>query len=192
MSFDVNTLLSQMDLDVLGASMAQLTEGFLGEMAINNTAELTVEGGRLWIKSGYNPAALIDMKAVPGRTYEPTTKRWSFPPDQFQTVYALAVKHFPGSKFSLLRLATQVAAVSQGTAGGGAKGPTVHFTKNGKGFLVQSPYNASFVDDLKYKLPQAGRKWMGLAKGWWIGEPYLNDVIELVKKHYGADSYDGV
>lgn len=159
--------------------MAALTE------ASTKPATLSVEGGRLWLDSPYHPASMPDIKAVPGRKYDPDTKRWSFPADQFQTVYKLTMQHFPNSKMQVLKLASALAPIikaSHAAKSAGAK--TVTFEKYGKGWLIRSPYNPKFVDGMK-NIP--GRKWVGAEKAWAFPADMLEPVVKLAQDCYGTD-----
>jgi hypothetical protein len=176
---DVQQILDSINTDLTVLTLQTLTE------ASAMPAKLSAEGGRIWLDSPYYPAALTDIKAVPGRKYDPDTKRWSFPADQFQTVYALALKHFPSTKVQLLKLATQLApAVLAAKAAKAAGAKSVTFEKYGKGWLVRNPYNSKFVDGMK-NIP--GRKWIWTEKTWYFPADMLDTVVKLAQDCYGAD-----
>jgi len=176
---EVQKLLDSLDTDLTALTLQALTE------ASAQPAKLSVEGGRLWLDSPYYPASMPDIKAVPGRKYDPITKRWNFPPDQFQTVYALTLTHFPSTKVQLLKLATQLApAVLAAKAEKASGAKSVTFEKYGKGWIVRSPYNPQFVDGMK-NIP--GRKWVGPEKAWSFPLDMLDPVVKLAQDCYGAD-----
>lgn len=175
---------AQKILDSIGTDVYAFTVQALHETS-SKPATLSVEGDRLWLDSPYYPASLMDIKAVPGRKFDADSKRWSFPADQFQAVYALTLKHFPSTKVQLLKLASQLAPAIQAAKAAKASGAkSVTFEKYGKGWLIRSPYNPKFVDGMK-NIP--GRKWVGPEKAWSFPADMLDPVVKLAQECYGAD-----
>ena len=175
---------AQKILDSLGPAVYVFTVQALHETS-SKPATLSVEGDRLWLDSPYYPASMPDIKAVPGRKFDPDTKRWNFPADQFQTVYALTLKHFPSTKVQLLKLATQLApAVLAAKAAKASGAKSVTFEKYGKGWIIRSPYNPEFVTQIKY-IPNY--KWIGAEKAWYFPADMIKSVVKLAQDVYGAD-----
>jgi len=159
-----------------------------------STAEVAVVEGRVTLKTKKNSAALVAIKAIPGRKFDPTTKTWSFPATEFRSVLDVVNKFFPMTKLNVLELATEVAKaiksapvttkVNNTVVPAAVKAePAVTITEAPGGFNVTSPYNAAFVADLKTALPYKARAWTG--KCWWIAKDAVETVKELVAKHYG-------
>lgn len=53
------------------------------------------------------------------------------------------------------------------------------------GLVVQTPYSADFVEDIKRTVPSEDRAWWPSALQWWVLEDYEADIIALVVYHYG-------
>jgi len=51
--------------------------------------------------------------------------------------------------------------------------------------FVKTPYNPEFVQELKADIPSSMRTWMGVDKVWRIAAAYHEDLLSVVKKHYG-------
>lgn len=165
------------------------------EEASPSVAEVTVSECRVVLKTKKNSAAVVAIKAIPGRKFEPVTKTWSFPATEFRAVIAVVSKYFPTTKLNVLELATEVAkainaskpsktiAVATATVT-----PAVRVSIAPGGFNVESPYNAAFVADLKTTLPYKARAWNGAAKCWWVAASTIDTVKDLIAKHYGPDS----
>jgi len=175
------------------ATLLAAAPGPVHTEASTKPAALTVEGDRLWLDAPFHPGALNDIKAVPGRIYDASSKRWSFPPDQFQAVYKLAMTHFPASKIPLLTLASALAphvtAAKALKAAKAAKSTDpskpVQFEPFGKRWLVRSPYNPGFVDAMK-SIP--GKQWVNTEKAWAFPTNQLDAVVNLAKEIYGVNA----
>jgi hypothetical protein len=51
--------------------------------------------------------------------------------------------------------------------------------------FVKTPYDPEFVQELKADIPSSCRTWMGVDKVWRIAAAYHEDLLSVVKKHYG-------
>lgn len=188
----LTTLVESIDAEIL-TNVATLLADAPGPMhteASTKPASLSVEGDRLWLDSPFHPGALNAIKAVPGRIYDAASKRWSFPPDQFQAVYKLTMTHFPASKIPLLGLASALAPhvkAAKAAKATAAANPskTVQFEPFGKRWLVFSPYNPGFVDGMKL-IP--GKQWVNTKKAWAFPADQLTSVVNLAKEIYGVDA----
>ncbi len=57
------------------------------------------------------------------------------------------------------------------------------------GMYLSSPYNADFITDMKNTVPAAERKWDDLRKQWWISDAWLDEVDDLLFRHFEAEGY---
>lgn len=55
---------------------------------------------------------------------------------------------------------------------------------DGDNLIIITPYNASFIEDLKKSISE--RKWNGSLKAWIVPKKNLETVENLIKKHYGV------
>jgi len=53
--------------------------------------------------------------------------------------------------------------------------------------IVKVPYNSSFIDELKAKVPARFRRWNEEEKVWVVNEEYANEVERLVKKFFEVE-----
>lgn len=162
------------------------------EEASPSAAEVTVVDGRLVLKTKKNSAAVVAIKAIPGRKFEPVSKTWSFPATEFRAVLAVVGKYFPTTKLDALALATEVAkAINASKAAPVAAvkaAPVVKVSDAPGGFNIESPYNPTFVADLKTALPYKARAWNGAAKCWWVAKDAIEVAKTLIAKHYGENA----
>ena len=49
---------------------------------------------------------------------------------------------------------------------------------------VITPFLRAFVTELKEKIPSSHRQWNPTEKHWLVNDTYLEELIELLKKHY--------
>lgn len=54
------------------------------------------------------------------------------------------------------------------------------------GFLVQTPYDEFFVDQLREMVPRRDRWFCRPRKGWWIAKEHLEIVLHLVRDAFGT------
>lgn len=56
----------------------------------------------------------------------------------------------------------------------------------GGDLLVTTPFNKRFVEALKETVDQDSRRWIPDQKLWWVDSAYQDEVIGLIKKHFGV------
>jgi hypothetical protein len=66
-------------------------------------------------------------------------------------------------------------------------GAFIDIDVTGNFFILRTPYDPDFVDELKVKLDYSQRKWDKDMKVWKVGRGGWRDAAGLVKKHYGED-----
>ncbi len=54
------------------------------------------------------------------------------------------------------------------------------------GFLIQTPYDEFFVDQIREMVPIRERWYNRPRKGWWIAENYREIVLHLVRDAFGG------
>lgn len=54
------------------------------------------------------------------------------------------------------------------------------------GVLIDTPYNADFVEELKSAVPARERSWSPGEKVWWIEPDWASEVEDLVHYHFGG------
>lgn len=62
-----------------------------------------------------------------------------------------------------------------------------------RGVYLYTPYNASFVDDLKALVPHELRLWESDQKRWYVFETYAEQAVRLARKYWpliNLDAYD--
>lgn len=53
------------------------------------------------------------------------------------------------------------------------------------GVEIDTPYNLSFIEDLKSEVPARERAWNPDAKTWWVSAAFAEEAVEMVLYHYG-------
>ena len=161
--------------------------------ASSGKAELAVEGGKLTLQSPRNKAAVLAIKKIEGRWFDGNKKVWSFPVKALREVLSVVSVYYPASKVNVMELAAECGKVAaEGQAAATTKTAPVKVSKVkvvavAGGVNVFSPYNATFVADLKGKLPYHQRKWNAADKCWWVGAQGMEVLIALVKTHYAEE-----
>ncbi len=54
------------------------------------------------------------------------------------------------------------------------------------GYLVQTPFDDVFIEQLREMIPKRDRWFNRPRKGWWIAEEHLELVLHLVRDAYGG------
>jgi hypothetical protein len=54
------------------------------------------------------------------------------------------------------------------------------------GFLVQTPYDEFFIEQLKAMIPRGDRWFNAHRKGWWVAEEHSEMILHLVREAFGA------
>jgi len=50
---------------------------------------------------------------------------------------------------------------------------------------IKTPFNPAFVQELKADIPASQRAWLGNDKVWRVAAAYHEDVLSVVRSHYG-------
>ena len=58
--------------------------------------------------------------------------------------------------------------------------------KKRPGFLVQTPYDEIFLEQLREMIPKRDRWFNRPRKGWWVAEKHLDIALHLVREAFGA------
>jgi hypothetical protein len=53
---------------------------------------------------------------------------------------------------------------------------------------VKSPYNHTYVENLKYTIPGTEREWDAGSRTWWFNSTYYNPIIQLLIQVYGENN----
>jgi hypothetical protein len=185
--------------------------------AATGEAAVFFANGRLLVQGPKNKAARMAFREIKGfkfhaeGTLAPASKAaWSFPADQHGAFFRAIITHYPN--FTGLMEAVQAAkaflAAPQPTVAaapvavkakdGGTvvvapvvaekPAPKCSMTVAGLFVKVATPYKVEFIGDLKQSFPYSDRRWNKFEKVWEVVATHQTKVVELVKKHYGADA----
>lgn len=175
-------------------SLASLLSGH----AAKGEALVSFEGGRLFVKGPRNKAGHTSLKAIKGRKFHSTDKRWSVPSEACEAFKVTMWKYWPknsglgealeAAESFNAENAEAVLAEAQAEVAP-AKEPKVVVTKSGAVFKIASPYNKGFISELKHLVAEAAdwkdRRWNPSEKVWEVAEAHKELVVSLVAKHYG-------
>lgn len=66
-------------------------------------------------------------------------------------------------------------------------GSSISITAESGALKVNTPYNASFVAELKSLIPASGRKWDQLSKCWLVSPDHAARLKDIIDRNYGSD-----
>ena len=55
-----------------------------------------------------------------------------------------------------------------------------------EGVLVETPFDETFIEQLKAMIPRKEREWNGHRRGWWVDLKHRETIIHLVGDAFGA------
>jgi hypothetical protein len=183
-----------------------------GEAAtgVANITCATVEGlgMRLLITGPKNSAARAAFKSIPGYRFHPKGSvtvvekaAWSFPVAAHAAFRLAIITHYPNNKglaesvelaaASVVVVAAPVEATPAPVVAA-PKAPKCSIEAVGVLLKVRTPYNPSFIAELKNALSWSDRRWNSGEKVWEVSANNQNVVTGLVIKHYGPTALAAV
>ena len=191
LSFTTSSTLRNGLIDIVAAlgyvSLASLLSG----EAAKSLATITFENGRLFVKGPRNKAGHTSLKAIKGRKFHASTKRWSVPAAAHAEFQTTIWKHWPKNEGlqEALTAAENHAIVAEAVeveAPVAEKAPTVVLTKEGAFIKIASPYNKAFIAALKTEVKAwKERRWNPSEKVWEVLDTHAELVTTLIATHYG-------
>lgn len=163
-------------------------EGTTGE------CQITFEGTRLYMQGPRNTYANTKIKAVAGRSFDASTKRWSVPAAAHAALAAVVTTHYPNhiglsnavdaakAYLQTVQTISSIQPSNAPVAAPPAPAKKVSVTSEGGWLTIRSPYNVGFIADVK-AVP--GRKWNADQKVWMVPASAAQKVAQIVSAHYG-------
>lgn len=56
------------------------------------------------------------------------------------------------------------------------------------GMYLHCDYNEDFISDMKAEVPDEEREWRSDVGAWWISDAYIDEVDDLVFRHFEVDA----